>query len=259
MSIYLITVAYNNLTPALLETALQDDLDLRLLLFTHSKSSGIAAAVNEAQSDWRITLFDYQSNRGLGRSWNEGIVRALAEDAEKIIIFNDDIKFSRGDIEKIVAVRVDDSCHIITTSGYHEYYESDAPSHGYSCFAITPTAIAMIGAFDENLCPAYFEDNDYDRRAALLGLKQYNLQTTGISHGGSKAIRNSQDLNKQNGWTFQLNQAYYVRKWGGGPHQEKYTNPFNNPNFNLHINFDASRSPYGPGFDRDLVALTNII
>ncbi|MFX6027917.1 hypothetical protein ABTE84_21450, partial [Acinetobacter baumannii] len=62
------------------------------------------------------------------------------------------------------------------------------PSCGYACFAINPIALETLGCFDENFFPAYCEDQDYARRAALAGLSEENCADTQIVHMGSNAI-----------------------------------------------------------------------
>ncbi len=47
-----------------------------------------------------------------------------------------------------------------------------APQHGatgWSCFALTASAVKTIGTFDENIYPVYYEDQDYEWRLELAG------------------------------------------------------------------------------------------
>jgi GT2 family glycosyltransferase len=115
---------------------------------------------------------------------------------------------------------------------------------------LNPIALERLGCFDENFYPAYCEDQDYARRAALAGLEEGNCGDTEVFHAGSTAILTDYALRKQNEVSQSLNQAYYRRKWGGDPGTERYSSPFGRPEFDCRIAPETRRSPYGARFDR---------
>lgn len=196
-------------------------------------------------------------NKGVSAGWNEGIGRCILSNCTHILVCNDDIVMMPGSL-KLLADRLDEDDDICMTTGnnvrdqeadgfvlhrdvevtddiinfldrFAGQEESDTPD--FSCFMITPETYGMIGKFDENFRPAYFEDNDYHYRIKLAGSKTARMLQVPIFHPGS-ATQNHPDLKGQAvaGREFELNRRYYVSKWGGPPGQEAWIHPFNDPN-----------------------------
>ena len=77
-----------------------------------------------------------------------------------------------------------------------------------------------IGYIDVNFYPAYFEDNDYSRRAILSNkLKMVKLGYANYFHFWSRTIY-EEGMKKTNDKYFPMNKKYYKRKWGGEPGKE---------------------------------------
>ena len=60
----------------------------------------------------------------------------------------------------------------------------------YCLFGVTRATLLRVGLFDENIFPAYFEDNDYDNRAALLGLHAHRMDVF-VVHGDDSGVHKS--------------------------------------------------------------------
>jgi GT2 family glycosyltransferase len=150
-------------------------------------------------------------NIGVAAAWN--LVFKLTPRAPWWLIVNDDIAFGPGDLERLAAAMEDPAPRI-------------AMIHGFSAFAINQQALELTGFFDENLHPAYFEDNDMTWRASMAGVPLVNVEAH-VIHEGSATIRGHDIYMAQNGRTFSPNSAYYVEKWGGLPGHERYDTPFN--------------------------------
>lgn len=164
-------------------------------------------------------LFIYTPNHNLGvsKSWNWMIDVAK----EPIIICNDDVKFSKHDIEAF-----QDSL-VANEHGDFFYTANLISLNMFSCFLIKPETFAKVGSFDETFYPAYFEDNDYYRRMLLKGMVLIPVPTN-ISHTPSstfQAMTPEQQANHHG--NFVANRSYYMAKWGGLPHEEEYLRPFN--------------------------------
>ncbi len=104
--------------------------------------------------------------------------------------------------------------------------------NGYNAFLMTESGLKTAGYLDENFYPAYFEDCDHFRRVALSGTKAVGVPGFQIIHGeapnwGSSTVKSDANYNKKNGITYQSNQGYYVKKWGGLPGKETFKTPFN--------------------------------
>lgn len=93
--------------------------------------------------------------------------------------------------------------------------------------ALNTALIDVVGLLDQNI-PWYHSDEDYYRRVTLAG---YECIDTGIEvfHDYSMTIRSDPKIGFVNSITHPLSTLYYQAKWGGPPHQEKWTVPFNRP------------------------------
>ncbi len=256
MKISMITVAYGALTEEMIQSALVSDNEVELIIFTHSDNERISRLIHKLEGG-QIRLKDYRQNRGLAKSWNEGIV--MSEDADVTIIFNDDITFSPGDVDLIAKASVENPHNfIVTCAGWNEVHQARMELHGLACFGIQKIAIDTVGYFDENFWPAYFEDNDFWRRCTLAGLSHVNCSGTSVTHKGSQAIRSSLRLRLQNEKTFRANEQYYFSKWGDGPRKETFLTPFNDPGLGLFISKESAEFPYG-NYDRAKPRLTRLV
>lgn len=96
-----------------------------------------------------------------------------------------------------------------------------------------------IGYVDVNFYPAYFEDNDYARRAQLAGLKLRRLQKAKYLHFWSRTIHQgtTKSLNDK---YFPLNKKFYIEKWGGEPGKERYDKPYNGVKGHINITSRAN-------------------
>jgi GT2 family glycosyltransferase len=249
----LVVIAYNQprWTERLVDSARAARSEVAVHLFLHSSDQATTATCERLAARPEVHYLPHGENRGVSRSWNDGILNAYADGADVVIVANDDVLPSAGDLDRVAekAARCRDR-YIVSCAGSHERLGRFLPSHGYSFFAINPVAIETIGCFDENFFPAYCEDQDYARRAGLAGLSEENCADTNVVHGGSSAIFTSQELALQNRITQGHNIAYYARKWGGDAGSERFETPFGDPALGLRIAPEDRAAPYGPGYDR---------
>lgn len=155
-------------------------------------------------------------NLGCGPSWNHIALNAPAP----WFFSGNDMKFLPGSVA-LLDKTLDQNPDAAEIMAYH-----------YSAFLLTEKGFKIIGRFDENFYPAYFEDCDHYRRMILAGFKDIRVPGFECVHGeapywGSSTIKSDPELNRKNGITFSNLQAYYIRKWGGEPGKETYTKPFN--------------------------------
>lgn len=231
--------------------------DISWHLFTHSANQAVHEGIRSLFLHHNISLSDHRTNRGLARSWNDFLVDAQAAKADVMLIINDDVLASHDDLLKLAQGCLDHpEAGIVTAWGFNERM-GDVRDNGYSFFGLNRIAIEKVGYFDENFYPIYFEDSDYTRRLALAGIPFHSCTETNIFHKGSASIGTVAELNRQNNHTFQANNAYFVRKWGGQPGNEIFPNPFNSPQFDLKIAAEQRQDPY-PGYgrtDQDIVKI----
>jgi len=151
-------------------------------------------------------------NLGVSSSWNA--LNDFIFNVEKkthSLILNDDIYLGKNK-EQIQKLIDNNPNSFITTTGTW-------------CAFILPFSIyKSIGEFDKNICPAYFEDNDFFYRMKLQD-KSFlpSEELNPFIYRNSSTIKKDKSLNK----FFEKNKTYYVNKWGGLPHEEKFITPFN--------------------------------
>ena len=141
-----------------------------------------------------VTVLAMPANQGVAGSWNLGIKSFPY--AQRWFIVSNDVVFEPGALEQLAQARRDE----ITLTG-------DAPH--WQAFALGDEAVSDIGLFDESLFPAYFEDNDYMRRAEFVGVNIRRLELK-LTHANSSTIKAG--YMEKNAKTFASNDRYYQSK-----------------------------------------------
>jgi GT2 family glycosyltransferase len=253
MRIALVVIAYNQPEgiASLVASAASRRHDVAVELFLHSDHEPTVAVCEALAGSDHVRHHDHRVNRGVSRSWNDGILASYDDGADVVVVANDDIRFGDGDLDRLAdKAAAHRERYVVSCAGPHLRHRGRLPSHGFACFAINPIALATIGCFDENFFPAYCEDQDYSRRARLAGLAEENCAATEVVHAGSSAIFSSPELARANALTQRHNMAYYRAKWGGDGDHERYDAPWDDPAIPLRIAPERRHAPYGPAHDR---------
>ena len=143
-----------------------------------------------------LRVLNMPSNLGVAASWNLGI-KLLPHD-DRWFFASNDMVYGAGALEKLSEARRDE----ITLSDMFPFWHT---------FALGEEAVSRVGLFDEALYPAYFEDNDYQRRATHFGVTIRSISIP-TRHDNSSTINSDHDLMGRNHQTFQNNAAYYNAK-----------------------------------------------
>jgi GT2 family glycosyltransferase len=143
----------------------------------------------------KVTHLPMPANLGVSGSWNLGIKSFPY--AQRWFIVSNDVVFEPGALEKLSQARRDE----ITLTGSAPHWQA---------FALGDEAVSDLGLFDEcGFFPAYFEDNDYMRRAEFAGVNVRRVELA-LSHDNSSTIKAGyQDKNNK---TFFANQRLYEAK-----------------------------------------------
>jgi GT2 family glycosyltransferase len=143
----------------------------------------------------KVTHLRMPANLGVAGSWNLGIKSFPY--AHRWFIVSNDVVFRPGALEKLATARRDE----ITLTG-------DVPH--WQAFALGDEAVTDLGLFDEcGFFPAYFEDNDYIRRAQFAGVNIRKLDID-LRHDNSSTIKSG--YQSKNDKTFYANQRLYQSK-----------------------------------------------
>jgi GT2 family glycosyltransferase len=142
------------------------------------------------------TYLPMPANLGVSASWNLGIKSFPY--AERWFITSNDVQFEPGALQRLSEARSDE----ITLSSMFPHWQA---------FGLGYEAVKRVGLFDEGFFPAYFEDNDYQRRAEHAGVTIRRLEVP-MMHDNSSTIRSDERLSRENSRTFTSNQAHYSEK-----------------------------------------------
>jgi GT2 family glycosyltransferase len=156
--------------------------------------NGLGADLLFSDKFKNVTVLDMPANQGVSGSWNLGIKSFPY--AQRWFIVSNDVVFEQGSLEELAKARRDE----ITLTARFPHWQA---------FALGDGAVSDIGLFDESLFPAYFEDNDYTRRAEFVGVNIRRLELK-ISHDNSSTIKAG--YQDKNAITFANNDRYYQRK-----------------------------------------------
>jgi len=159
-----------------------------------------------------IKLFQSNHPLGVSASWNNLISRAIEDGYDYFLILNDDIilRCGKNAIEKLI-------------DQFNEgVFVRPKPFYHWCAFILNRWIFEKVGRFDENFKKCFFEDNDYEYRMKLAGIKiEYSEVLSPEVFRNSMSTQKDPLLGDYVG-----NKEYYIRKWGGEPNSEKYILPF---------------------------------
>lgn len=224
----------------------------------HGPDKTLSNRIGTAIRDRGGTFIPYNRNRGLARSWNEGIKAGLDNGADMVILLNDDLHFRLGGFNQFVNFSAKelakDNVGMTFVTGYETdgSWKGQTQDQGYACCAIAPRLIKHIGYFDENYRPAYYEDADYSQRIGMTGMGISIDPRCLVEHERSGTTRKDPILQAKHEQSVQGCREYFISKWGGDAGHATFHAPFNE--FGPMIDFADRAAPYGPGRDRIFAA-----
>ena len=132
---------------------------------------------------------DMPSNLGVASSWNLGI--KMTPFASGWILLNSDAWFMPNKLEQFW-----EQCYP------NEIHLTGSPE--WACAWIGSEVVKDVGLFCEGFHPAYFEDNDFERRAVRLGVNIRRSQDI-IMHDNSSTLLSDVSFQGKNSRTFESN------------------------------------------------------
>jgi GT2 family glycosyltransferase len=156
--------------------------------------NGAGADLSFSDKFASVTVLAMPANQGVAGSWNLGI--KCFPYAKRWFIVSNDVVFEQGALGELAKARRDE----ITLTARFPHWHT---------FALGDEAVSQLGLFDESFFPAYFEDNDYTRRAEFVGVNIRRLELE-VSHENSSTIKAG--YQHKNAITFASNDKHYQRK-----------------------------------------------
>lgn len=164
----------------------------------------------------KTTVFNPGRNLGVAASWNQ----AHRANEEWVIMACDDMDLYSTTIEALIAAA--------ETHPEIGFFFPQMNAHTmFGVYLQRRWCFEKVGPYDENFWPAYYEDNDYCRRLELAGMSTMEVPNCGMNHVVSATLKTyNEDEMAAHHARFEALGEYYQRKWGGMPHRETYTVPF---------------------------------
>jgi GT2 family glycosyltransferase len=241
----IIVVSYRTDPEPLFNSIAASRHEVRWYLFVHGQDLRLRGKLDRFAASTNTCYFPYGVNRGLARSWNEGLLASFGDRNDVTIILNDDLFFYDGAFDEFIDFilsekrRLPDFAVVMTTGV--ESQKSDGGNVQKrvltlgACFAIGEGAVERVGYFDENFWPAYFEDFDYHYRLGLAAAPLLWDERTLLEHQRSATVRRDRLIGLLHPERLRRNEQYYVRKWGGLPDKETYVHPFNDEHRSFYL------------------------
>jgi hypothetical protein len=143
-------------------------------------------------------------NLGVARSWNMGVAHAITFGFDAVALISAAVRFGVDGGRDLAAVDPGK-------------WGCTPPPAGWHTAILTTGFFDRVGVFDENFFPAYYEDIDMIRRAALAGIhlgggdRTMDLTTTGPGHGVDALRHQHPGLATIN---YDALADYWEAKWG---------------------------------------------
>ena len=222
MKLSIITLTLNKLeyTKKFIESLYEYTKDFELIIVDNGSTDG---TVEFIKSKPEIKLIQNKENSGFSKGNNQGIEIAQGE---YIGFLNNDILLYPEWFEACEEVFKNESAGFVSPrhvnphydntneKKYKEYFSKIPYSKAYeksfdecvfSCVITKRNILDVIGTFDENFYPAFFEDNDLKYRAIEKGYGIFVTNKAAFYHFGSvTSIKHTQNIEK--------NRAYYYSK-----------------------------------------------
>jgi hypothetical protein len=193
--------------------------------------------------DGLLVIDNTVENRGVAASWNIGVDKVLADDADWLIILSAAIRFGApGGADFLWVLEQARDRHPLALGDRHALALVIEAHHGigWHLIAMSREVLEKVGRFDEVFF-AYMEDIDWGRRF-ILAYSQYgeplwekvsvDVSIAGFAHGvdlGGVKVDNA------------ANETTYTAKWGASKGQELYATPYGDPD--LPVSFTGPYSP----------------
>ena len=231
--------------------------DVQWYIHCHSSDPDLEAQLVAfcATASARLTL--HRANRGVARSWNDGILESFTDERELTLVINDDIEFIPGGLDDFISFLLGYNgvglgfLHGVEAAGGRK---GQIVKQDFACFAFGWRAFEAVGAFDENFFPAYSEDMDYITRIKKANVPFAADDRVLVQHARNKTTRiATAEMRATIAAAKIANEKYFVAKWGTVVLHETYDAPFDA--FPLKIEWERRHQPYGDGFDKPELAV----
>jgi len=214
--------------------------NFNLFIINNGSTDGTSKFLKTLKKKKNYFITQFKENKGVSFAWNLGMRQAITMfDAKYFLIPNNDVLLHPTTIDRLIeainlpravltsatdyAGRVSTPSDILKTKPPKKLELVEAPD--FSCFMLKKETLDKVGFFDEKFFPAYFEDNDFHHRINLAGYRAIKTSRSIYFHFGSRTLKSTPNVKEKLNIGYSNNEAYYIKKWGGKPGEEKYKKP----------------------------------
>ena len=151
-------------------------------------------AIPDVVAEYRV--LNMPANLGCAGSWNLGV--KVQPFSRWWFFASDDVVFAPGALEKFAGECSPDRVTICEEWPHYQF------------FGVGENVVERVGLFDENLFPANFEDDDYQRRCEVSGVEIHRADV-GHSHVKQGTVH-APEWAASNARTYGANETYFLRK-----------------------------------------------
>lgn len=247
--VYLSDPLHLSFTEETLASLESKEHELEILVVVNYADDRFRTFLKQLSLSKEIRVIENPLGNHLAASWNLGIKKGFEAGTEYVLVINNDLVFQPEAIDNLVEfAQKQPELLLWSASEWPELKTiKTAKLNGeisfhphFSAFMVDRKTIKKVGYFDENLGPAYFEDNDYHTRILLAGGKAASTKKARFYHYGSRTTRVDHNLKRQTYHSYKKNREYLLKKWGVDFHgrvfeppeevlELVYQQPFNNP------------------------------
>lgn len=205
----------------------------RLLIVDNGSEPDIRARLRQVQPSGavqEVMLLQHEKNEGFPRGMNRGI---RASSAPFVCLLNNDLRFTDGWLEGMLAVAGSDPAIGVVNPGSNTF--GSRPAAGVSlqthaehlrqqrhgrytevgmcigfCMLITRRLLERIGALDEEVDRAFFEDEDFCMRAQQAGSLCVVADGAYVHHAEHQSVKDVPEREA----LFSKNKRWCEAKWG---------------------------------------------
>lgn len=187
----------------------------------------------------KINRVELNDRNNLARAWNRGIRRAFERGASHVVVSNLDMIYHRDYFDEVwdFANRYPEAVlwSGCGTGSFDDLDKAAAEAEDvrdaidFASFVVTPKLFELVGDFDEQFEPAYFEDADMVYRIKLKGLEIKQTTKARFFHYHSHTVTSSEgnaEILSLIDTALKDNSERYIRKWGGPVHGEVFRAPY---------------------------------
>lgn len=166
------------------------------------------------------TVIEPGENLGVPAAWNLGRESAIASGADRLVILSEAVRFRDGGADFLGK---------LAGSGVGFVYGH----FGWHLMSVASWVLEKLGPFEAGFGLAYYEDNDYVRRATLAGLPQDDLTVWHRDNGTLATVEDREVAGSIRSGVVTVDmaraRARYAYKWGGPPGSETLMIPHQLP------------------------------